>query len=51
MQMIHQVWNIILYKPLVNALAFLVSIIPGGDIGIAVIILTSDQNESSFPRT
>ncbi len=33
-------WNILLYHPLVNAMAFLVSIIPGGDVGIAVIILT-----------
>jgi YidC/Oxa1 family membrane protein insertase len=33
-------WNLILYKPLLNALAFLVSVIPGGDVGIAVIVLT-----------
>ena len=38
--MIHTVWNALLYKPLINALAFLVSIIPGGDVGLAVIILT-----------
>ncbi|MCX6752563.1 MAG: YidC/Oxa1 family membrane protein insertase [Candidatus Nomurabacteria bacterium] len=38
--MIHSVWNAILYQPLINALAFLVSIVPGGDVGIAVIILT-----------
>lgn len=36
----HYIWNLLLYQPLVNALAFLVSIIPGGDIGIAVILLT-----------
>jgi len=30
----------ILYRPLLNALAFLVSVIPGGDVGIAVILLT-----------
>lgn len=29
-----------MYQPLLNALAFLVSVIPGGDVGIAVIILT-----------
>lgn len=34
------IWNVALYEPLLNALAFLVSIIPGGDVGIAIIILT-----------
>ena len=38
--MLSNIWNIILYQPLLNALAFLVSIIPGGDVGIAVIVLT-----------
>jgi YidC/Oxa1 family membrane protein insertase len=38
--MIHTIWNAILYQPLINALAFLVSIIPGGDVGLAVILLT-----------
>lgn len=38
--MLHNIWNAVLYKPLINALAFLVSVIPGGDVGIAVIILT-----------
>src|SRR3989338_3058363 len=38
--MINTVWNALLYKPLINALAFLVYIIPGGDVGIAVIVLT-----------
>lgn len=38
--MLSNIWNIVLYQPLLNALAFLVSIIPGGDVGIAVIILT-----------
>ncbi len=38
--MIHTVWNALLYKPLINALATLVSIVPGGDVGLAVIILT-----------
>ncbi len=33
-------WNLILYKPFLNALAFLISIVPGGDVGVAVIILT-----------
>jgi len=47
--MLHQIWDIALYKPLVNALAFLVSIIPGGDIGIAVIILTLLVKTVLFP--
>lgn len=38
--MISNIWNVVLYQPLLNALAFLVSIIPGGDVGIAVILLT-----------
>ena len=38
--MLSSIWNTVLYKPLLNALAFLVSIIPGGDVGLAVIILT-----------
>lgn len=38
--MIGNIWNTVLYHPLINALAFLVSIIPGGDVGLAVIILT-----------
>lgn len=38
--MISNIWNLILYKPLLNALAFLVNIIPGGDVGLAVIVLT-----------
>ncbi|MFM7088087.1 MAG: YidC/Oxa1 family membrane protein insertase [Candidatus Paceibacterota bacterium] len=38
--MLHNLWETLLYKPLVNLLAFLVSIIPGGDIGLAIILLT-----------
>ena len=38
--MLSSLWNIVLYEPLLNALAFLVSVIPGGDVGLAVIILT-----------
>ena len=47
--MLSQIWNIALYQPLVNALAFLVSIIPGGDVGIAVIILTILVKSALFP--
>ena len=38
--MLSNIWNVVLYQPLVNALAFLVSVVPGGDVGLAVIILT-----------
>lgn len=38
--MLSAIWNFLLYKPLVNALAFLVFIIPGADLGIAIIVLT-----------
>jgi len=36
----HNLWNSILYKPFVNILAVFVSIIPGGNVGVAVILLT-----------
>jgi len=38
--MLTNLWNTALYDPLVNALAFLISIVPGGDVGLAVILLT-----------
>ena len=47
--MISNIWNTVLYHPLLNALAFLVSIIPGGDVGIAVIILTIFVKIILFP--
>ena len=47
--MLSQLWNIVLYKPLLNILAFFVSIIPGGDIGVAVIILTLLVKTALFP--
>lgn len=47
--MLSDIWNVILYKPLLNALAFFVSIVPGGDIGIAVIILTIVVKTLLFP--
>lgn len=49
--MLSFLWNLILYKPLLNGLAFLVSIIPGGDIGIAVILLTIIVKLILFPLT
>ncbi|MCE9549034.1 YidC/Oxa1 family membrane protein insertase [Candidatus Nomurabacteria bacterium] len=47
--MIHSLWDTFLYHPLVNALVFLASIIPGGDIGIAIIILTLFVKILIFP--
>jgi|SRR3989338_4765811 len=47
--MFSYIWNLILYKPLLNALAALVSIVPGGDVGIAVIILTLVVKLLIFP--
>lgn len=38
--MFSSIWNTILYQPLVNALALIISIVPNGDVGLAVIILT-----------
>ena len=38
--MLGNIWNFVLYQPLLNALAVLVSVIPGGDVGVAVIVLT-----------
>ena len=47
--MLSNIWNTVLYGPLLNALAFLVSIVPGGDVGIAVIILTLFVKTILFP--
>lgn len=47
--MLTNLWNFLLYKPLLNILAILVSIIPGGDLGIAVIILTIIVKLILFP--
>jgi YidC/Oxa1 family membrane protein insertase len=47
--MLSNIWNVVLYQPLLNALAFLVSIIPGGDVGIAVILLTILVKVVLFP--
>lgn len=47
--MFSNIWNTVLYNPLLNALAFLVSIVPGGDVGVAVIILTILVKIALFP--
>lgn len=47
--MLYNLWDTLLYKPLVNILAFLVSVIPGGDVGLAVVILTILVKVLLFP--
>lgn len=47
--MLSNIWNTVLYQPFLNALAFLVSIIPGGDVGVAVIVLTIIVKIILFP--
>ena len=42
-------WDTFLYGPLFNALAFLVSMVPGGDVGVAVILLTLIVKTVLFP--
>ncbi len=38
--MISQIFHSVFYQPLYNGLVFLISVIPGADVGLAVIILT-----------
>ena len=47
--MLTNIWDTVLYGPLLNALAFLVSIIPNGDVGIAVIVLTVFVKTALYP--
>lgn len=47
--MLADIWNTVLYEPLLNALAFLISIVPGGDVGVAVIALTILVKVVLFP--
>ncbi len=47
--MLSNIWDTILYGPLLNALALLVSVIPGGDVGIAIILLTLFVKTALFP--
>ncbi len=47
--MLSNIWNFVLYEPLLNALAFLVSVVPGGDVGVAVILLTVVVKIALFP--
>jgi len=45
------IFNTILFEPLHNALTFLVSVIPGGDVGVAIIVLTIIVKLILFPLT
>lgn len=42
-------WDTFLYEPLHNALVFLIGVIPGGDVGLAVIALTIIVKLVLFP--
>jgi len=45
----HTFFNTIFYIPMYNALVFLVDIIPGGNIGVAVVLLTLIVKFALFP--
>ncbi len=47
--MLSYIWNTLLYRPLLNALAFLIYIVPGGDVGVAIILLTLLVKVALFP--
>jgi len=42
-------FNTFIYEPIYNALAFIVSVVPAGDIGIAIILLTAIIKFALFP--
>lgn len=46
-----ELFNDVIYLPLYNALAFLISVVPLGDVGIAVIILTLVVKFAILPLT
>ena len=47
--MISGAFNTLIYEPLYNALVFLIDVVPGGDAGIAIIILTVVVKALMFP--
>jgi len=49
--MISSLFNTIFYQPLYNALIFLISVIPGGDVGVAVVLLTLIVKVAILPVT
>lgn len=47
--MLGELFNTFIYDPIYNSLAFLVSIVPGGDVGVAIILLTVAIKLFLFP--
>lgn len=47
--MISYLFNTILYNPIYNLLVFLINVIPGGDVGLAVVLLTIIVKLVLFP--
>lgn len=47
--MIGNVFNLLIYQPLYNALVFLIGVVPSHDVGIAVILLTIIARVILFP--
>jgi YidC/Oxa1 family membrane protein insertase len=45
----HTIWNLFIYQPLHNALVFLIGIMPSGDVGLAIILLTIVVKLILFP--
>ena len=49
--MISSVWHEIVYQPLYNILAFLIGVLPGHSVGLAIITLTVVVRLALFPLT
>ena len=49
--MLGALWTTIFYRPLYNALIFFITIVPGGDVGLAIILLTIVVKLILFPLT
>ena len=49
--MISNLWNTLLYEPMLNLLAAISAVMPGADVGIAIIILTIIVKIVIFPLT
>jgi YidC/Oxa1 family membrane protein insertase len=49
--MLKSLWTAVLYQPLYNILILIISIMPGGDVGLAVILLTVLVKLALFPLT
>ena len=49
--MISSVWHEIIYQPLYNILAFLIGVLPGHSVGLAIITLTVVVRLALFPLT